>query len=157
MGTLDDAIRQHLALKRQHGADDDELKKQEDQAFGRGQPAPLPEPEAPAIEPEPVAAEPEPVAETVPEPIPEPIPEPAPVPAPPAPQPVARREPEPTPEPPSEPPSPQPEPNFDPNVEPVTGPSEEMLEERPSFLDETPDQDELWFEQKAPKDFDFGK
>jgi hypothetical protein len=34
MGILDEAIREHLELKRQHGADDSELKQLEDQAFG---------------------------------------------------------------------------------------------------------------------------
>jgi hypothetical protein len=34
MGILDDAIKEHLELKRQHGADDDELKQLEDEAFG---------------------------------------------------------------------------------------------------------------------------
>jgi hypothetical protein len=34
MGILDDAIRQHLDLKRRLGADDDELKRLEDEAFG---------------------------------------------------------------------------------------------------------------------------
>ena len=34
MGFLDDAIRQHLDLKRRLGADDDELKRLEDEAFG---------------------------------------------------------------------------------------------------------------------------
>ncbi|MDX6638024.1 MAG: hypothetical protein QOJ01_1535 [Solirubrobacterales bacterium] len=34
MGILDDAIRQHLELKRSLGADDDELKQLEDEAFG---------------------------------------------------------------------------------------------------------------------------
>ena len=34
MSILDDAIREHLELKRQHGADDAELKKLEDEAFG---------------------------------------------------------------------------------------------------------------------------
>ena len=34
MGILDDAIKEHLELKRQHGAGDDELKKLEDEAFG---------------------------------------------------------------------------------------------------------------------------
>jgi hypothetical protein len=34
MSILDDAIREHLALKRAHGADDAELKKLEDEAFG---------------------------------------------------------------------------------------------------------------------------
>ena len=34
MGLLDDAIREHLELKRQHGADESELKRLEDEAFG---------------------------------------------------------------------------------------------------------------------------
>ncbi len=34
MGILDDAIKEHLELKRQHGAGDDELKQLEDEAFG---------------------------------------------------------------------------------------------------------------------------
>jgi hypothetical protein len=34
MGILDDAIKEHLELKRQHGAADDELKKLEDEVFG---------------------------------------------------------------------------------------------------------------------------
>ncbi|HEX5762559.1 MAG TPA: hypothetical protein VFY04_05510 [Solirubrobacterales bacterium] len=34
MGILDDAIKEHLELKRQHGADQSELKKLEDEAFG---------------------------------------------------------------------------------------------------------------------------
>ena len=34
MGILDDAIRQHLDLKRQHGAEVDEVKRLEDEAFG---------------------------------------------------------------------------------------------------------------------------
>jgi hypothetical protein len=32
---------------------------------------------------------------------------------------------------------------------------EDVLEETPEFLEETPEDDELWFEQKPPKDFDF--
>ena len=34
MGLLDDAIRQHLDLKRAHGADEAELKRKEDEALG---------------------------------------------------------------------------------------------------------------------------
>ncbi len=37
MGILDEAIREHLELKRQHGADHSELKQLEDQAFGPGE------------------------------------------------------------------------------------------------------------------------
>ena len=32
---------------------------------------------------------------------------------------------------------------------------EDVLEETPEFLEETPEQDRLWFEQRPPKDFDF--
>ena len=34
MGILDEAIREHLELKRQHGADESELQQLEDEAFG---------------------------------------------------------------------------------------------------------------------------
>ena len=33
---------------------------------------------------------------------------------------------------------------------------EDVLEETPDFLEEAPEDDQLWFEQKSPKDFDFG-
>jgi hypothetical protein len=32
---------------------------------------------------------------------------------------------------------------------------DDVLEETPEFLQETPEHDRLWFEQKPPKDFDF--
>jgi hypothetical protein len=32
---------------------------------------------------------------------------------------------------------------------------EDMLEETPDFLQDTPDHDRLWFEQRPPRDFDF--
>uniref|UniRef100_UPI002A75BE24 hypothetical protein n=1 Tax=Patulibacter defluvii TaxID=3095358 RepID=UPI002A75BE24 len=31
----------------------------------------------------------------------------------------------------------------------------DVLSDTPDFLQETPDHDRLWFEQKPPKDFDF--
>jgi hypothetical protein len=34
-------------------------------------------------------------------------------------------------------------------------PVEDVLEETPDFLRETPEQDRLWFEQRPPRDFDF--
>ncbi|HET8980268.1 MAG TPA: hypothetical protein VFN87_19100 [Solirubrobacteraceae bacterium] len=34
-------------------------------------------------------------------------------------------------------------------------PDEDMLEETPEFLQDTPDHDRLWFEQRPPRDFDF--
>jgi len=42
--------------------------------------------------------------------------------------------------------------------EPGPAPSdseEDVLEETPDFLEEAPEDDQLWFEQKPPKDFDF--
>ncbi|MGC8468244.1 MAG: hypothetical protein ACP5M3_08570, partial [Acidithiobacillus sp.] len=32
---------------------------------------------------------------------------------------------------------------------------EDVLEETPDFLHDTPEHDRLWFEQRPPKDFDF--
>jgi|SRR5215831_6965947 len=37
------------------------------------------------------------------------------------------------------------------------GPVEDVLEETPDFLRETPEQDRLWFEQRPPRDFDFNE
>ena len=34
-------------------------------------------------------------------------------------------------------------------------PDDDMLEDTPDFLQETPEHDRLWFEQKPPRDFDF--
>jgi hypothetical protein len=48
MSILDDAIREHLELKRAHGADDVELKKLEDEAFGPAQRPDEPDPFAEA-------------------------------------------------------------------------------------------------------------
>jgi hypothetical protein len=60
MGILDEAIREHLELKRQHGADDSELKQLEDQAFGRSE---RPGAEAPPSAPEEGGAAPDAAAE----------------------------------------------------------------------------------------------
>jgi hypothetical protein len=38
---------------------------------------------------------------------------------------------------------------------PAAAGEEDVLEETPQFLEESPEDDELWFEQKPPKDFDF--
>jgi hypothetical protein len=35
--------------------------------------------------------------------------------------------------------------------------SEDVLEETPEFLHDAPEHDRLWFEQKPPRDFDFGE
>jgi hypothetical protein len=56
-------------------------------------------------------------------------------------------------------PEPEPEPEQEPQQKgeepPPAGPDEDVLEETPDFLEETPEDDQLWFEQKPPKDFDF--
>jgi hypothetical protein len=40
------------------------------------------------------------------------------------------------------------------DYDPDTG-HEDVLEDTPDFLEDTPEDDELWFEQRPPKDFDF--
>ena len=42
---------------------------------------------------------------------------------------------------------------YDMELEEIEG--EDVLEETPEFLQDTPDHDRLWFEQRPPKDFDF--
>jgi hypothetical protein len=46
----------------------------------------------------------------------------------------------------------EPAPLAEPEIHPH---DEDVLEETPDFLEETPEDDQLWFEQKPPKDFDF--
>jgi len=153
MGILDDAIREHLELKRSHGADPAEIERLEREAL-RGSEPPAPAEAAAeaqaapesrtAVDEAPPAAEPE-----------------APV-APPTPEPPARVEPE----------------QAAPAAEHVDQPTRQFtleeledaerregadegdgehdeLEDTPDFLQETPEHDRLWFEQKPPKDFDF--
>ena len=155
MGLLDDAIREHLELKRKHGANPEDVARQEQEALGPGQRNEFAQPEAaPAPEPEPEAAAPEEL-------------EPAPV----------DELPEGEPGIPEEPPSAQ-APGYDEDPwldeEPDEVPAEEALQERPrrpaaetgeedvleetpDFLQETPEHDRLWFEQKPPRDFDWDK
>jgi hypothetical protein len=130
MGILDDAIREHLELKRAHGASEEELRQQEVEALG----AP-PEPEPDALE---EAADAELAHDA----------EPADGngAAPPAEEPLAE-EPEALEEP--EPPEPEPE------LEATSEDDADVLEDTPDFLQETPEHDRLWFEQKPPRDFDF--
>jgi hypothetical protein len=214
MGILDDAIREHLELKRSHGASEDEIRRKEAEAFGP------PQPEAPAAAPaespheqhtqlltpdeHPAAAD----AELEPlEPAPEDpyavhpgddlVPDPdspdraehdhddAPAEAgagtlepsdietgPPIapvhnhdeqhpalidhdhiggeehpPEPVFRRE---APAPDTD--EPPPRQSSEENDE-----DEDVLEETPEFLQDAPEHDRLWFEQKPPRDFDFGE
>jgi hypothetical protein len=48
------------------------------------------------------------------------------------------------------------EPSAEPEMETTApGGDEDVLEETPDFLEEAPEDDQLWFEQKPPKDFDF--
>ena len=156
MGLLDDAIREHLDLKRRRGADPSEVARLEQEALGpvRREPAPDAEPadehhDAPHA-PEPAAAEP-----SAPAPDPAPAREPAPAPAP---RPSGE------------------DPRHHDIVDQATteyrvedhhdedeheasaahaGPDEDVLEETPEFLQETPEHDRLWFEQRPPRDFDF--
>jgi hypothetical protein len=74
-------------------------------------------------------------------------------------------EPQPEPEPPADEPAPPPAEPPEPSeasaedapaeAEPAEGEEEDVLEETPEFLRDNPDDDELWFEQGQPKDFDF--
>ncbi len=135
MGALDDAIRQHLELKRAHGAAEDEVQRQEQEALGPARREPLPEPE------------PEPQAEEELEPVEER-----------AAKPVAEAEAEPAVE--AGPTGDTPTRGFDALEEASEGEAppeegEDVLEETPEFLQETPEHDRLWFEQKPPRDFDF--
>jgi len=152
MGLLDDAIREHLELKRRHGADPGEVAQLEREAFGpaRRGPEPLevptaPEPEEPALE-----AGPEPVDPVLIEPeVDAPVHEPP-----------AAAEPELAPEPELEPelePGPElaPEPEIEAAAAAPPAEGEDVLEETPEFLQETPEHDRLWFEQRPPRDFDF--
>lgn len=254
MGLLDDAIREHLELKRQHGADATEVARQEHEALGpvvRGElsiaappaeapfdddapafaddapsfadepprfddeppayadeapttiqpsasgsslfadpaaprtadhaPVPSPSQETVAFSladleaasddrvPPPTAAAPAPVAEPPAADSPTPAPlraEPSPLPpvgAPAAaPDPAAEADVEPAVEelswdaPATPPPAPAPEPVARDVVPADEEPGEhDELEETPEFLQETPEHDRLWFEQKPPRDFDF--
>jgi hypothetical protein len=151
MGLLDDAIREHLELKRLRGADPDELARQEDEALGDPRSGEFARPDGEPAEP-------------VEEDLPAAPPEPAAVVAAPAPHDEPwledeRAEAEPEPVPPTaehEPAGVEPEPDvIRPDDEP--GAEEDVLEETPEFLQETPEHDRLWFEQKPPRDFDFDK
>ena len=193
MGALDDAIREHLELKRQHGASEEEILQAEAEALGPARRDPTAEPfaddagmtapmEAFDDQPPPPLAS-DAVEDAPPPPPPEPVPldpatlhavpdDPAPVEKAPvedesppgddddsdrartailddplrdAPPPVHH---EPGPD---EPPAPA----RPVDAEPTGGPEDDVLEETPDFLQETPEHDKLWFEQKPPRDFDF--
>jgi hypothetical protein len=215
MGLLDDAIKEHLELKRRHGADPGEVARLEHEALGPARREPVsaaPEAQEDLVD-EPVAQEPveeSPAVESfydqddddeVPaderleapvhhvEPEPEPAPEPEPEPREPEPELAAAPEPahEPEPDLPSveqptrqfsleeleaasqapaeaeeaedeeddadEPPRRASEADVVPADDEPEG--DDVLEETPEFLQETPEHDRLWFEQKPPRDFDF--
>jgi hypothetical protein len=216
MGLLDDAIREHLDLKRRRGADPAEVEKAEREALGpvrrvaEGQEVPElafeptqsvapqydePEyqydesgleyedevsediapqgvyPEPPPIPAEPRSTEPsfEPFDEAAVdsdlEPPPEPpleSPGPAPAaaaaePAPPAGEPGVSAAPHRAPEPEYKYTG---EETVEYDVEEAleteqAEAGDDVLEETPEFLQDTPDHDRLWFEQKPPRDFDF--
>jgi len=183
MGLLDEAIKEHLELKRRHGADPGEVARLEHEALGPARRDP-----APAAVDEPVAAAPvadddlfdddtgehdEVIAEErldAPlhhiEPEPEPVVHEAPAPEPPAEveQPTRQfslEEVEAAKAPPEAPAEPAPPAEAEaPAAEDVVPADDEpdgedVLEETPEFLQETPEHDRLWFEQKPPRDFDF--
>ena len=155
MGLLDDAIREHLELKRKHGANPEDVARQEREALGPSRRNEFAQPDAPA-EPEPdLELEPEPPEAAPPEeqPVDElPLGEPG----------IAE-----------EPPSPdapgyEEDPWLDEDRDEVpaeealqpprpSGEDDDVLEETPDFLQETPEHDRLWFEQKRPRDFDWDK
>ena len=164
MGTLDDAIREHLELKRRLGASEDELKKKESEAFGAGgRRITAPPPEPPEIDQGPdLRVEDDAPAEERAEPPAEPwspahddlldadevLPEDSlerngsHAPPPPVERGRASQQEEPHEDP------------FDEWDEEPPAPTEDVLQETPEFLEETPEHDRLWFEQKPPKDFD---
>ena len=218
MGLLDDAIREHLELKRLRGADPNEIARQQHEALDPPGTEPVGGMEAvhvpedptiaepppayerpPAYEPPPAATEPPPVYEPPPEPT---TPPPAHVEASDAPfaphheaqpaddepspgdsfdmqteppvdsasvhQPTAeyavedlealRDEPAGQPEPQRE--QPEPEHDRDDDIPSASEADadvaeEDVLDQTPEFLQETPEHDRLWFEQKPPRDFDF--
>ena len=199
MGLLDDAIREHLDLKRRRGADPAEVERAEREALGPVRRAPEGAAGAqdadhlgesayaehePVYEHEPAheqgtAYEHEPPAddagwshedELPPPPVEHGAPggDYEPEPTAPAPEPFdhAERGYEPPPE--REPAAPPQHPADDHETaeydvegalggetQPAAPAADDVLEETPEFLQDTPDHDRLWFEQRPPKDFDF--
>jgi hypothetical protein len=169
MGLLDDAIREHLEFKRQHGADSEEVARLEHEALGpvdRGGNAAVAGPagatEATAGQGEGPAGSAEEslhaaseqslvhVGEETAELDMRTVLAEQPTPRATAPPPEDSLEWE-------VPSDSEPRGGAD-DVEGDSGESvEDVLEETPDFLRETPDQDRLWFEQQPPRDFDFDK
>jgi hypothetical protein len=196
MGILDDAIREHLELKRKHGVAEEELQRQEEEALGPARrdmahqheeaeptpghtataedgdavaPASLEDTALFDMEHAEVGADESPAADEPPAAVEATSVEPPPVEPPPvhsapvepeeSPGDIAEDEPEPdeddllTAEPEDE--------GLDDqgleDEESEEGEEEDadVLEDTPDFLQETPEHDRLWFEQKPPRDFDF--
>ena len=169
MGLLDDAIREHLELKRKQGAADEEIRRQQEEALGPVQRGPGPQRAAVGEKASNTAEEHEPPDSTSAEPVAleEPV--------------ATAHEPADLEESPDrdlhlqEPPGDHmpniaetdyedPEPEREPGETPPRGfdadeeaaPEDgDVLEDTPDFLQETPEHDRLWFEQKPPRDFDF--
>jgi hypothetical protein len=169
MGILDDAIREHLDLKRRRGADPADVERAEREALGPVRRRFEDQPDFPENGP---AGEEEPLEEGVHEDWHEPFPE-APATSASAPEDFADLD-APSPArwedearlPPAEPPPPPraadppvhglEEETSEYDVTRDHAPADEdVLEETPEFLQDTPDHDRLWFEQRPPRDFDF--
>ena len=169
MGTLDDAIREHLELKKRAGASSEELQRLESEAFGpirREAPTPAPAAdERPAPDPE----DPDETTERREFDLPPDVeaPESAPPPSPSEPPPAAVAASSWLEEDDDEPPAQstseftavdaaeatgKPPSDY---VAPDSEEGDDLLEETPDFLQETPEHDRLWFEQRPPRDFDF--
>jgi hypothetical protein len=166
MGVLDDAIREHLELRRKHGATDDELHRQEMEALGPAR-REVGSPEDQELEPEGVesgageAAPPaEPLAEETASEELEPHVDEA------ALEESATRQEQSGLESPEEPRLDERPPDaFTADVGEEVGQGDldeadsdqggDFLEDTPEFLQETPEHDRLWFEQRPPRDFDF--
>jgi hypothetical protein len=183
MGLLDDAIREHLDLKRRHGADPTEIERAEQEALGpvRRGPDQLDEPlfdHADGDEQELAYDEEDGEWEERLDDEEEPLP----------PRPAAEPDYEPShaaeesqsdepwgpedsfaeehpsgdlsspPPQPAQPVSSVGEETVEYELEDIPeGEGDDVLEETPDFLQDTPDHDRLWFEQRPPRDFDFDK
>ena len=175
MGILDDAIREHLELKRQHGVPEDELQRQEEEALGparrdvaqqqeeAAEPAAGQTATAEADEPAAHVADQETALFDMQSDGDEDAPPSAGAPVVEEIEPVEHEdaaevvEVEPEVEEPSiEEPEDEDEDLL--SAEEETAAEEgdpDVLEDTPDFLQETPEHDRLWFEQKPPRDFDF--
>jgi hypothetical protein len=174
MGVLDDAIREHLDLKRRRGADPAEVERAEREALGpvrrapEGQPSPDPESEDAGVAYDHEADDEEGWSHDSLEDRPDVTAE---LEAPPEhEEPLAHDEFEPEADPAladvehhEATPPPHPagghetaEYDVEEALESEHEPGDDdVLEETPEFLQDTPDHDRLWFEQRPPKDFDF--